>query len=93
MLEFDILTLALLFGAAFLGGFIDSIAGGGGSITLPALLLSGISPLEALATNKLQSSFGEFFCHEAFLQKRLHQSQKMLAFCYFSICFFRSRHN
>ena len=32
MLEFDILTLALLFGAAFLGGFIDSIAGGGGSI-------------------------------------------------------------
>ena len=40
MLEFDILTLVLLFGAAFLGGFIDSIAWGGGSITLPALLLS-----------------------------------------------------
>ena len=57
---FEIATdLALmLMLAAFIGGFIDSIAGGGGLITVPALLLTGITPIEALATNKLQGSFG-----------------------------------
>jgi uncharacterized protein len=44
--------------AAFVAGFVDSIAGGGGLITLPVLLLAGASPLEALATNKVQGSFG-----------------------------------
>ena len=44
--------------AAFLAGFVDSIAGGGGLISVPALLLVGASPIEALATNKLQGTFG-----------------------------------
>lgn len=44
--------------AAFVAGLVDSIAGGGGLITVPALLLAGASPLQALATNKLQGSFG-----------------------------------
>lgn len=48
----------LLILAAFVAGFIDSIAGGGGLITVPALLLAGASPVEALATNKLQGTFG-----------------------------------
>ncbi|MGY6549155.1 MAG: TSUP family transporter [Roseinatronobacter sp.] len=43
---------------AFVAGMIDAIAGGGGLITLPALLLAGASPLEALSTNKVQGSFG-----------------------------------
>ncbi|WP_269929651.1 TSUP family transporter [Aminobacter sp. HY435] len=51
-------TVALLAVAAFLAGFIDSIAGGGGLITVPALLLAGLSPVQALGTNKLQSLFG-----------------------------------
>ncbi len=49
---------ALLFGAGLLGGFIDSIAGGGGLITVPALLWAGLPPQLALGTNKAQSSFG-----------------------------------
>jgi uncharacterized membrane protein YfcA len=49
---------ALLIVAAFLAGFIDAIAGGGGLITLPALLLAGASPVQALSTNKLQAVFG-----------------------------------
>jgi uncharacterized membrane protein YfcA len=57
-MELDLATLALLVAAAFVAGFVDSIAGGGGLITLPALLLAGISPVEAVATNKLQSTFG-----------------------------------
>lgn len=50
----------LLFFVAVLAGFIDSIAGGGGLITIPALLSAGISPVQALATNKLQSVGGSF---------------------------------
>jgi uncharacterized membrane protein YfcA len=48
----------LLILAAFVAGFVDAIAGGGGLITVPALLLAGANPLETLATNKLQGSFG-----------------------------------
>jgi uncharacterized membrane protein YfcA len=57
---FEIATDLVLFLvlAAFLAGFVDSIAGGGGLITVPALLLAGASPVETLATNKLQGTFG-----------------------------------
>lgn len=57
---FEIATdLALLLVlAAFVAGFVDAIAGGGGLITVPALLLAGANPVEALATNKLQGTFG-----------------------------------
>ncbi|WP_105373469.1 TSUP family transporter [Neorhizobium huautlense] len=48
----------LLFLASFFAGFVDSIAGGGGLITIPTMLIAGIPPLESLATNKLQSQFG-----------------------------------
>ncbi len=54
----DPLILLLLFVAGFAGGFIDAIAGGGGLITVPALLAAGIPPQVALGTNKLQSSVG-----------------------------------
>ena len=48
----------LLILAAFVAGFVDAIAGGGGLIAMPMLLIAGASPLEALATNKLQGAFG-----------------------------------
>lgn len=51
-------TLIFLFGAASVAAFIDTLAGGGGLITLPALIMSGIPPHFALGTNKLQSSMG-----------------------------------
>jgi len=57
-MELSILTYFLLFIAGTAAGFIDSIAGGGGLITLPALLLAGLPPQMALGTNKLQSTFG-----------------------------------
>ena len=58
MFEVSLNLLMMLLGAAFVAGFIDAIAGGGGLITLPALLLAGASPIEALSTNKVQGSFG-----------------------------------
>ena len=60
MEDISLWTLGALILAAFIAGFIDSIAGGGGMITIPALLLAGIPPLEALGTNKFQSCFGSF---------------------------------
>lgn len=51
--------LALLLLAGFAAGWVDAVVGGGGLIQLPALLLfPGISPVQALATNKLGSIFG-----------------------------------
>ncbi|WP_426267525.1 TSUP family transporter [Sphingomonas sp. LHG3443-2] len=50
----------VLTGVAFVAGFIDAIAGGGGLIIMPALLVSGVPPLQALGTNKLQSMCGTF---------------------------------
>lgn len=48
----------ILFGAGVAAGFVDAIAGGGGLITVPVLLGIGLPPVEAFATNKLQSTFG-----------------------------------
>lgn len=58
MFEMTTEIVALLMGAAFVAGFVDAIAGGGGLITLPALLLAGVPPVTALATNKVQGLFG-----------------------------------
>ncbi|MDB6134371.1 MAG: hypothetical protein JWM59_2614 [Verrucomicrobiales bacterium] len=52
------LTLILLACAGFAGGLIDAVAGGGGLITVPALLAAGLPPQLALGTNKMQSACG-----------------------------------
>jgi uncharacterized protein len=48
----------ILFAVGTLAGLVDAIAGGGGLITVPALLWSGLDPITALATNKAQGVFG-----------------------------------
>lgn len=60
-MEIPIITfelIAILFAIAILAGLLDTLAGGGGLITIPALILSGVGPLTALGTNKLQGSMG-----------------------------------
>ncbi|MDE0572487.1 TSUP family transporter [Demequina sp. B12] len=52
--------LAILAVVALLAGCLDTLAGGGGLITVPALLLAGVPPLQALGTNKLQGTAGTF---------------------------------
>jgi uncharacterized membrane protein YfcA len=47
-----------LFLTGICAGFVDSIAGGGGLITLPVLLGVGLGPIDAIGTNKLQAFFG-----------------------------------
>jgi uncharacterized protein len=50
--------LLILFVTGLAAGFVDSIAGGGGLITLPVVLGLGLPPPVALGTNKLQATFG-----------------------------------
>lgn len=59
-MEFLAPSTLLLLALVFLGGFVDSIAGGGGLITLPAYFAFGLPPHAALATNKFSSTLGTF---------------------------------
>lgn len=74
-LSFEIITI--LFLAAFFAGLIDTIAGGGGLLTIPALLSVGMTPIEALSTNKLQSVFGTFTATIYFIKKKLVDLSQM----------------
>lgn len=61
--------LFLLALAAFFAGFVDAIAGGGGLITVPAMLIAGIPPLQTLGTNKVQSVCGAASATIAYARK------------------------
>lgn len=55
----------------FIAGLIDAIAGGGGMLTVPALLSSGLPPHIALGTNKLAATFGSLTASITFYKKKL----------------------
>lgn len=58
MPETDLVTFLIVCPLVGLAGFVDAIAGGGGFISLPAYLISGIPPINAIATNKISSAMG-----------------------------------
>ncbi|MHB1688901.1 MAG: TSUP family transporter [Ignavibacteriaceae bacterium] len=64
---FILYSVLLLTG--FFAGLVDSIAGGGGLITIPALLSLGFPPHITLGTNKFQSSFGSFTASYYYVKK------------------------
>jgi uncharacterized membrane protein YfcA len=68
----------VLTGVALLTGFVDAIAGGGGLIMMPALLVSGVPPLQALGTNKLQSMCGTFVAMRNYGSKGLIEWRRNL---------------
>ncbi|MFT4240792.1 MAG: TSUP family transporter [Acidovorax sp.] len=65
----DISLLGILGGVAFAAGFFDAIAGGGGLITLPALMVAGVNPVNAIATNKVQAAAATVSATAAFARK------------------------
>lgn len=67
----DPLILVVLMLVAFLAGFIDAIAGGGGLLTLPALLTAGLPPHLVLGTNKLCATFGSATASLTFYRRKL----------------------
>jgi uncharacterized membrane protein YfcA len=68
-MEFSAEAALFLFVVAMIAGWVDSIAGGGGLLTVPSLLLVGVPPAVALATNKLQSSAGTLTASIYFIRK------------------------
>lgn len=72
-MEFEVTSSVLLslFFVAIIAGCIDTIAGGGGLLTIPSLMWVGLPPVAALATAKLQSSGGSFFASLYFVRKKL----------------------
>lgn len=60
-MDFSFTDKLILFPLIFLAGFVDSIAGGGGLISLPAYLFIGVPSHFALGTNKLSSTIGTIF--------------------------------
>lgn len=77
----EILLVLLI--AALVAGFVDAIAGGGGLITIPVLLLAGAPPISALATNKLQGTFGALTAATMMIRKGLVRflDVRVLFFC------------
>lgn len=55
-MDIDLLSLILLLLISFIASFLNAIVGGGGLISLPALLAFGLPPSTAIATNKLANT-------------------------------------
>lgn len=70
-------AVLLLFLAGLGAGFIDSIAGGGGLISLPALLSIGLPPHLALGTNKMQSTWGTLMAVRRYMKAGFVHWQEM----------------
>ncbi|MCP3700913.1 MAG: TSUP family transporter [Aliivibrio sp.] len=64
-------TLLILGLVAFIAGFIDAVAGGGGMLTVPALLSIGLPPHIALGTNKLAATFASSTAALTYFKKKL----------------------
>lgn len=69
-MDLSIEILSILFFVALFAGTLDAIAGGGGLITIPALLAAGVPPTMALGTNKLQACGGSFSASLYFIRKK-----------------------
>lgn len=76
-MDLSIDVLAMLFAVATLAGFIDAMAGGGGLLTIPALMAAGLPPAMALGTNKLQACGGSFSSSFYFIRKKAVDVRKI----------------
>lgn len=86
-MEFESPLIYLFLGLiGLVAGFVDSIAGGGGLIALPALLSIGLPPHVALGTNKLQSCFGSFTAALNYARKGLVDFRGLAAGIGFTAC-------
>lgn len=65
------LRLIFLCIAGFAGAFIDAVAGGGGLLTIPAYLLTGVPPHIALGTNKFAATMGSFISTSGYARSNM----------------------
>jgi len=78
-------TLLIVVPVIFLAGVVDSIAGGGGLLSVPAYLAAGLPPHFVLGTNKFSSSFGTFFATLRYHQHGLIDSRVALLSAFFAL--------
>lgn len=86
-MELDSSWYLILFIASIIGGLVGSLSGGAGMVTMPLLLLSGISPLQALATNKLQACVGSLTSATRYYQSGLVDLKQSRALIAISVVF------
>lgn len=87
MLDMELSIIILLFLFGFLAAFIDSVVGGGGLISLPALMFTGLSPSAAVATNKLAGTLGSLTSTISFYRSGkmdFHTIKKLFPFVFLS---------
>lgn len=82
---FDYSMLYFLLPAVFFAGLVDSIAGGGGLISLPAYLAAGLPPHYALGNNKFSSSFGTLFATLLYRRSRMIDMRVALVSGFFAL--------
>ncbi len=70
-------VILMLTAVATVAGFIDAIAGGGGLLTIPAMLLANIPPVLTLGTNKLQATSGALTASITMIKKGVVSPSKM----------------
>ncbi len=79
-MDISLNMLLIICPLTFLAGFVDSIAGGGGLISLPAYMFIGFSPHLAAGTNKLSSSIGTMFSTLRYAKnKQIHYKSAFIA--------------
>jgi uncharacterized membrane protein YfcA len=64
------LTLLIICPLVFAASLLDAVAGGGGLVSLPAYLIAGLPPHNAIATNKLSSSIGTVASTARFIRNK-----------------------
>lgn len=76
-------TYLIVWPLVFLAGFVDSIAGGGGLISLPAYIIAGVPAHIAIGTNKMSSSMGTVISTARYLKNGYIKGRKLIIL---SIC-------
>lgn len=80
-------VLVLVVVAALLAGWVDAVVGGGGLLQLPAMLLiPGITPVQALATNKLASIAGTTTSSITFYRRAKPDLRTALPMAFVALC-------
>jgi uncharacterized protein len=78
-------TFLIVLPVVFLAGMVDSIAGGGGLLSVPAYMAAGLPPHYVLGTNKFSSSFGTFFATLRYHQHGLIDTRVALLSAFFAL--------
>lgn len=81
----DFSYFAIMFMVALIAGFINVVSGGGGFLSIGALLISGLPPANALATNKIQAlgsslTSGIYFLRRGYINVQQHKYVFLSAF-------------